>query len=94
MHQELAIMVKYGLSPQQALICSIINGPAFFNQSKDYGAVIANKKADLLILDKNPLENIKNTESINGVIRKGVYMDRKKLDSILLDIKTAVNKLK
>lgn len=94
MHQELAIMVKYGLSPQQALICSIINGPAFFNQSKDYGAVIANKKADLLILDKNPLENIKNTESINGVIRKGVYMDRKKLDSILLEIETAVNKLK
>jgi imidazolonepropionase-like amidohydrolase len=94
MHQELAIMVKYGLSPQQALICSIINGPAFFNQSKDYGAVLTNKKADLLILDKNPLENIKNTESINGVIRKGVYMDRKKLDSILLDIETAVNKLK
>jgi hypothetical protein len=94
MHQELAIMVKYGLSPQQALICSIINGPAFFNQSKDYGAVLTNKKADLLILDKNPLENIKNTESINGVIRKGVYMDRKKLDNILLDIETAVNKLK
>lgn len=94
MHQELAIMVKYGLTPQEALICSIINGPAFFNQSENYGSVSKYKKADLLILNKNPLEKIENTESIEGVIRKGRYLNRKDLDKILIDIEEKVKKLK
>lgn len=94
MHKELAIMVKYGLTPQEALICSIINGPAFFNQSADYGSVSKNKKADLLILNKNPLDKIENTESIEGVIRKGRYLNRKNLDKILIDIEAEVKKLK
>jgi hypothetical protein len=93
MHHELAIMVKYGLSPQEALACSVINGPAFFNQSANYGSVDINKNADLLILNKNPLEKIENTETIHAVIRKGDYLDRKKLDSILLDIESKVKKL-
>jgi hypothetical protein len=94
MHHELAIMVKYGLTPQEALLCSIINGPAFFNLSAAYGSVTVNKKADLLILHKNPLEKIENTQSIDGVIRNGNYLDRKKLDAILLDMETKVKKLK
>ena len=66
MHDELAIMVKYGLTPQQALICSVINGPAFFNQSKLYGAVAKQKNADLLILNANPLTDINNTKKIDA----------------------------
>lgn len=94
MHEELAIMVKYGLTPQEALICSIVNGPAFFNQSEWYGAVSVNKKADLLILDKNPLEHIENTQTINAVIRKGVYLSRSKLDALLTEMAIKVQHLK
>ena len=83
MHDELAIMVKYGLSPQQALICSIVNGPAFFNQSKAYGSVSIGKNADLLILNANPLVDINNTKKIDAVVNKGKYLSRKELDEIL-----------
>jgi len=94
MHDELAIMVKYGLTPQQALICSIINGPAFFNQSKLYGAVAKQKNADLLILNANPLLDINNTKKIDAVINKGKYLNRKYLDKLLADTEQKVKLLK
>lgn len=94
MHEELAIMVKYGLTPQEALLCSVVNGPAFFGLQKEYGAVTANKKADLLILNANPLQNIQNTKEIVSFIRKGVYLNRKDLDTLLEQVKQAINKLK
>jgi hypothetical protein len=94
MHEELAIMVKYGLTPQQALSCSIINGPAFFGLQAAYGAVMANKKADLLLLEANPLEDIKNTQKIIGFIQKGKYLNRAFLDNLLETVRLEVGKLK
>jgi hypothetical protein len=94
MHDELAIMVKYGLTPHQALVCSIINGPAFFNQSKLYGAVAKQKNADLLILNANPLIDINNTKKIDAVINKGKYLNRKYLDKLLADTEQKVKLLK
>ena len=94
MHEELAIMVKYGLTPQEALTCSLLNGPAFFGLQNEYGAVSVNKNADLLILNANPLENIQNTKEIFSFIRKGVYLDRKNLDMLLEQVKQEISKLK
>ena len=90
LHQEMAMMVHYGLPIHEALKASVINGPAFFNLSKDFGAVSTNKMADLLILDANPLTNIQNTQKINSLIRKGVYLDRKALDKLLADTEQKV----
>jgi len=94
MHEELEIMVKYGLTPQEALICSLLNGPAFFGLQNEYGAVAANKHADLLILTANPLEDIQNTKEIFSFIKKGVYLDRKYLDMLLDQVKQEISKLK
>lgn len=90
LHQEMAMMVHYGLPIHEALKASVINGPAFFNVSKDFGAVASNKMADLLILDANPLANIQNTQKINSLIRKGVYLNRKALDKLLADTEQKV----
>lgn len=94
MHEELAIMVKYGLTPQEALSCSVINGPAFFGLQNEYGAVDENKKADLLILNANPLERIQNTQQIFGVLKKGRYLNKKYLDNLLVQVQNEVSKLK
>lgn len=83
LHYELAMMVHYGLPIHEALKASVINGPAFFNQSKDFGAVEKNKIADLLILDANPLIDIHNTQNIFAVIRKGTYLNRTTIDNML-----------
>ena len=94
MHEELAIMVKYGLTPQEALICSVINGPAFFGLQNEYGAVAENKKADLLILNANPLDRIQNTQQIFGFLRNGKYLNRAYLDNLLSQVQNEVSKLK
>ena len=92
LHDELAMMVHYGLPIHEALKASIINGPAFFNQSKDYGSVEENKKADLLILDANPLTDIHNTKKIFALIHKGTYMNRTKLEELLTMTKDRISK--
>jgi imidazolonepropionase-like amidohydrolase len=79
MHQELELMVRYGLTPQAALKASVINGPAFFGLSKDYGAVQKGKMADLLLLDANPLEHIQATQKIAGVMHQGVFWSSKQI---------------
>lgn len=83
LHQELEIMVRYGLSPQAALKASVVNGPAFFGLEKDFGSVEAGKKADLLLLNGNPLENISATKGIMALIRNGELHTRKQLDDML-----------
>lgn len=94
MHEELAIMVKYGLTPQEALLCSIVNGPAFFGLQNDYGAVAINKKADLLILNANPLTQIENTKQIFGFIKKGKYYTKNDLDTLMDKVLNEVQQLK
>ena len=86
-HRELALMVKYGLSPLEALQASMINGPAYFGLENEYGSIEKGKKASLLLLNKNPLENIENTRSIESVIIDGKYLSRSDLDRMLSEIK-------
>ncbi|AVR43968.1 amidohydrolase [Christiangramia fulva] len=69
LHAELQELVLAGLTPQQALITSVVNGPKFFDLERYYGSLEKGKVGDLLILDKNPLEKIENTRSIKFIIK-------------------------
>ncbi|ALJ01055.1 amidohydrolase family protein [Rufibacter tibetensis] len=87
LHGEPRMLVEAGLSPQQALTTSLVNGPKFFGQEKFYGSVGKGKVADLILLDKNPLVSIENASGINAVITKGKVYDRKALDKMLQALK-------
>ncbi|WP_296704907.1 amidohydrolase family protein [Algoriphagus sp.] len=91
-HLELQLLVKYGLTPREALEASIINGPEYFGLEKDFGSVQKGKKANLLILNQNPLENIEATLDIQDVLKDGQLLDRIKLNQILAEIKAWVAK--
>lgn len=69
LHKELEQMVQAGLTPAQALQTSGYNGSKFL-QKEGYGIAIGNK-ADLVILSKNPLEDIRNTQTIRHTIKNG-----------------------
>lgn len=69
LHKELEQMVLAGLTPLEALQTSGYNGSKFL-QKEGYGIAVGNK-ADLVILSKNPLENIRNTKSIRHTIKNG-----------------------
>ncbi len=84
LHEELEILVeKAGLSELEALQTATINPAEFLRLSDKYGTIKSGKNASLLILNKNPLDNIKNTHSIEGLILEGEYFNRQKLDSFL-----------
>jgi imidazolonepropionase-like amidohydrolase len=90
LHDEMAIFVKYGLSPAQVLQSAVIAGPRFLGKLDRYGSVAENKAADLLVLDANPLQDIAATRKIRMVVSRGVVSDRKQLDKMLADTKAWV----
>lgn len=86
-HKELELLVNAGLTPAEALRTSVINGPKFFGLQNVYGSIEKGKVADLLILDKNPLDDITNTTSIYAVIGRGSWFSKTELDSLMNSIK-------
>jgi len=82
LHSELALLVKSGLTPQQALSTSVINGPEFFGLSEYYGYVEPGKVAHLIVLARNPLENIENLGSIHMVVKGDHVYDQSKLTAL------------
>jgi len=70
-HLELELMVLAGLTPQQALTAATRNAATLLRINDQFGTLEKGKIADLLILDKNPLEDIKNTRTISAVYKAG-----------------------
>jgi imidazolonepropionase-like amidohydrolase len=89
-HLELQKLVKYGLTPREALKASVINGPEYFGLEKEYGSVDKGKRANLVLLNENPLDHIEATLNIQDVIIDGQLLDRQKLNQMLADIKNWV----
>jgi imidazolonepropionase-like amidohydrolase len=88
LHDELSLMVKGGMPALDALRSATINPAIFMNKKADFGSVEAGKLASLVLLNKNPLENIENTKSIEAVIVRGKVYDRKTLDSMVEQAKS------
>jgi imidazolonepropionase-like amidohydrolase len=88
LHEELALLVKAGLSPMQALAAATKNPAAFLGKSDTQGTIEAGKNADLLLLDSDPLEDIRNTRRIRAVILGGRLLDRSALDKFLSSVQT------
>lgn len=83
LHDELQIFVEAGFTELEALQTATINPAIYSGRDKELGTIEQGKIANLLLLDKNPLENIKNTLSIYGSVRRGEYLDRVALDKLL-----------
>jgi imidazolonepropionase-like amidohydrolase len=92
LHDELALLVKAGLTPSEALRAATLNPAKFFGLSASLGTVERGKLADLVLLDANPLADISNTKRINAVVLNGRFFDRKILDDMLADVEAAAHK--
>jgi hypothetical protein len=82
-HDELQELVKAGLTPAEALKAATWGGAEFLRRTSESGSVETGKLADLVLLDANPLNDIRNTETIAAVVLNGHYMDRSALDQLL-----------
>lgn len=79
-HRELQLLVKAGLTPMEAIVAATRNTAMALGRSDELGTIEAGKKADIVILDADPLVDIQNTEKIHEVIQNG----REVPDQVLL----------
>jgi hypothetical protein len=85
LQQELINLHNAGLTNLQVLQTATLNPAKFLYKEKELGTVTTGKLADLLILDENPLSDIRNTQKINAVILNGHYISKDRLKQILED---------
>ena len=83
LHDEIAMLSEAGLSNLEVIKSATYNPSKYFGMENELGSIKVGQIADLLILTKNPLDNIRNTKEIETVIKNGNILNRKYLDSLL-----------
>jgi imidazolonepropionase-like amidohydrolase len=89
LHDELKCLADAGLSPAEALRTATVNPARFLGLERELGTVEAGKRADLVLLNGNPLVDVGNVTKIDAVVADGRLFDRAALDRILGDVEAA-----
>jgi imidazolonepropionase-like amidohydrolase len=92
LHDELALLVQAGFSPMDALLTATRNPAEYFGELKTSGTVEKGKIANLILLEENPLADIRNTTKINAVIQNSKYLSKETLQKMLADVEALANK--
>ena len=86
LHDELELLVQAGLTPQEAINSATLLSAQFLGVDKQIGSIETGKFADLILLDENPLTDIRNTRKIAGVFVNGKWLDNVNLNVMLADL--------
>jgi len=86
LHDELGRCVAAGLTPRQALLTATVNPGRFLQRPDLAGRVAEGQKADLVLLDANPLADIAATRRIRAVVANGRLFDRAALDALQREV--------
>ncbi|NIR48904.1 amidohydrolase family protein, partial [candidate division KSB1 bacterium] len=85
-HEDLRLLVESGLTPYEALRAGTILPATFLRVADEVGTIEIGKRADLMLVNENPIENIQNTTNISGIFLNGRYLSRDTLDNKLADL--------
>jgi Amidohydrolase family len=88
LHEDMAYLVKAGLTPMQALQAATVEPAKFLGRRAQQGTIEIGKRADLVLLTANPLEDIRNTEKIGAVVVNGRLLERSELDALLAKVES------
>ena len=83
LHTELELLVRAGLSPLEALESATLVPARFLSLDDEMGGIAVGQRADLVLLDANPLEDIRNTRRIAGVVTRGRWLGGDALELML-----------
>jgi len=82
LHEELSLLVEAGLTPLEAIHAATLRPATYFDMEDSLGKIDEGYEADLLLLNSNPISDIKNTLDIHAVIKAGELYDRRSLSNI------------
>jgi imidazolonepropionase-like amidohydrolase len=77
LHHELELLVKSGINPLNVIKIATGNGAEALGILDDVGTIESGKQADMIILNANPIRNIRNIGAIEGVIEDGQFFNHK-----------------
>ena len=83
LHHELRLLIESGLSPYEAMRAATVAPATFLAQDDEFGTVAAGKRADLLLVDGNPLQEIGYLAQPVGVMARGRWFPRERLRQML-----------
>jgi imidazolonepropionase-like amidohydrolase len=81
-HWELWMLTQGGMTPIQAIRCATMNGASYLGMDKEIGSLELGKLADLIVLNANPLDDIRNSEKIKYVMVNGRLYDADSMNEI------------
>jgi Tol biopolymer transport system component/imidazolonepropionase-like amidohydrolase len=81
-HWEIWMLQQGGMTPLEALRCATLNGAKYLGLDADIGSLEAGKLADLVVLDRNPLVDIRNTDSVRLVMANGRAYDAETMNEV------------
>jgi len=91
LHDELVLLVQAGLTPMEALQAATSNAARFLGTEKDLGTIEKDKIADFVLLEANPLEDIRNTQKISAVVFGGRLFLKTQLQQMLANVEASAN---
>ncbi len=86
LHQELELLVAAGFTPGEALAAATRDAADFLGRASEAGTVEAGKRADLVLLDADPLADVSNSRKIHAVIAGGTLYTRADLDAMIAEV--------
>ena len=87
--KEFGFLQDAGVKPYEILLSSTVKPARYLGIYGTQGTISVGKNADLVLLNKNPLEDIRNVRSIEGVILKGKWIDQKNISAMLKEVETS-----
>lgn len=92
LHDELHLLVEAGLSPSEALRAATSEAARALDRDQELGTIRPGYLADLVLLSANPLQDIRNTRRLEGMVLNGRWLGRDSLDAVLTEVAGLVEK--
>jgi hypothetical protein len=93
LHDELSLLVRAGLTPMQALQAATLEPARFLGRQDHEGTIRRGNLANLVLLDANPLEDIRNTQRIRAVVVRGRFISDKERERMLAEVEAAAREV-
>jgi hypothetical protein len=89
-HREMEALANAGVPAQAVLEAATRSAAEYLGETAEWGTVAVGKRADLLLLDKDPRQDVRHTRDITGVVLRGQWLPRARLDAMLEEVASSV----
>jgi imidazolonepropionase-like amidohydrolase len=83
LHRELELLTESGLTPYEAMRAATVVPATFLGKEKEFGTIATGKRADLLLIDGNPLDDVTRLKRPTGVMTRGRWFTRDQLQQMM-----------